>query len=140
MRQTISFITLGVSNLQTSRSFYQRLGWQESAASKEEIAFYQVGTTGFALFQREALAEDAKVPSIGQGFPRFTLAHNVTTEADVDATLTEAEQAGATITRPGDKAFWGGYRGYFTDPDGFIWEVCYNPFFPLDDLGHIQLP
>lgn len=140
MRQTISFITLGVSNLQASRAFYQRLGWQESAGSKEEIAFFQVGTTGFALFQREALAEDAKVASAGQGFPRFTLAHNVSSQADVDLTLAEAVQAGATLSRPGEKVFWGGYRGYFTDPDGFIWEVCHNPFFPLDEQGHIHMP
>lgn len=140
MRQTISFITLGVSNLQASRAFYRQLGWQESAGSKAEIAFFQIGTTGFALFQHEALAEDANVPSTSQGFRRFTLAHNVATAADVDATLQEALLAGATITRPGEKVFWGGYRGYFSDPDGFLWEVCHNPFFPLDDQGHIHLP
>jgi catechol 2,3-dioxygenase-like lactoylglutathione lyase family enzyme len=140
MKQTISFITLGVSNLQASRAFYRRLGWQESASSKAEIAFFQVGTTGFALFQQEALAEEANVPLAAHGFSRFTLAHNVQSEADVDATLQEAVQAGATLSRPGEKVFWGGYRGYFSDPDGFLWEVCHNPFFPLDEQGHIRLP
>jgi len=140
MKQTISFITLGVTNLPASRAFYRKLGWQESAGSKEDIAFFQVGTTGFALYQREALAEDAQISAEGSGFTRFTLAHNVSSQADVDATLAEAIAAGATLTRPGEKASWGGYRGYFMDPEGFVWEVCYNPFFPLDDDGHLLLP
>jgi catechol 2,3-dioxygenase-like lactoylglutathione lyase family enzyme len=140
MKQTISFITLGVADLKTSRAFYRKLGWQESASSKDEIAFFQVGTTGFALFQREALAEDANVPPGGNGFPGFTLAHNVPTEAAVDSTLQEAIDAGGTLTRAGEQVAWGGYRGYFTDPDGFLWEICHNPFFPLDEQGHIHLP
>lgn len=139
MRQTISFITLGVADLEVSRLFYRKLGWQESPGSKAEIAFFQVGSMAFALFQRDALAEDAHVSSEGVGFTRFTLAHNVPTEADVTTTLNEAVLAGGTLTRPGEKVFWGGYRGYFSDPDGFLWEICHNPFFPLDEHGHIHL-
>ena len=140
MQQTISFITLGVADLARSRAFYKALGWQESSASQEGIAFFQAGSVAFALFQREALAEDANVPAEGTGFPRFSLAHNVPSEADVDATLHEAVQAGGSLLRRGEKVSWGGYRGYFTDPDGFVWEVCHNPFFPLDEHGHIHLP
>lgn len=140
MKQTISFITLGVADLARSRAFYQALGWRESTASQEAIAFYQAGSVAFALFQRQALAEDAAVSPVGSGFPGFTLAHNVPSEAAVLATLAEAVAAGATLVRPADKVFWGGFRGYFADPDGFLWEVCCNPFIPLDADGFIQLP
>lgn len=140
MKQTISFITLGVSDLARSRAFYRALGWQESASSQAEVAFFNAGTVNFALFGREALAEDANVPAAGSGFPGFSLAHNVTSEAAVVALLHEAVAAGGTLVRPADKVFWGGFRGYFADPDGFLWEVCYNPFFPLDEAGHVQLP
>ena len=140
MQQTISFITLGVADLARSRAFYKALGWQESSASQEGIAFYQAGSVAFALFQREALAEDATVSAMGSGFSGFTLAHNVPSEASVIATLDEAVAAGATMVRPADKVFWGGYRGYFGDPDGFLWEVCFNPFIPLDAEGFVKLP
>ncbi len=140
MRQTLSFITLGVADLTRSRAFYRALGWRESASSQDAVAFFQAGGVVFALFGRAALAEDAAVPAAGGGFPGFALAHNVESEAAVDAVLAEAVAAGATLARPGEKAFWGGYRGYFADPDGFLWEVCYNPYFPLDAAGRVQLP
>ena len=140
MNQTISFITLGVSDLARSRAFYKALGWQESSASQAAIAFFQVGSVAFALFQREALAEDASVSATGSGFAGFTLAHNVPSEAAVIATLNEAVAVGATLVRPADKVFWGGFRGYFADPDGFLWEVCFNPFMPLDADGMVRLP
>lgn len=140
MRQTLSFVTLGVADLARSRAFYHALGWQESASSQVAIAFFRAGGIVFALFQREALAEDANVAAAGSGFPGFTLAHNVDSEAAVIDTLAEAVAAGATLARPGEKVFWGGFRGYFADPDGFLWEICYNPFFPLDAEGRVQLP
>lgn len=140
MNQTISFITLGVADLARSRAFYKALGWQESPASQEAIAFFQAGSVAFALFQREALAEDAAVSPVGSGFPGFTLAHNVPSEAAVIATLDEAVAVGATLVRPADKVFWGGFRGYFADPDGFLWEVCFNPFVALDAAGFVKLP
>lgn len=140
MNQTISFITLGVADLARSRAFYKALGWQESPASQEAIAFFQVGSVAFGLFQREALAEDAAVPPAGSGFAGFTLAHNVPSEAAVIATLDEAVAVGAKLVRPADKVFWGGFRGYFADPDGFLWEVCFNPFMPLDAEGFVKLP
>lgn len=140
MRQTISFITLGVADLARSRAFYRALGWQESAGSQESVAFYQAGSVAFALFGRAALAEDAAVAPVGSGFPGFTLAHNVPSEEAVVATLAEAVAAGGRLVRPANKVFWGGFRGYFADPDGFLWEVCYNPFYPLDENGFVLLP
>ena len=140
MKQIVSFITLGVSDLARSRAFYKALGWQESSGSQAEIAFYQAGSVVFGLFQRDALAEDANVPAAGSGFQGFTLAHNVESEDAVIRTLEEAVAVGATLARPAEKVFWGGFRGYFADPDGFLWEVCFNPFFPLDAQGHVQLP
>lgn len=140
MRQTISFITLGVADLAASRAFYRQLGWQESSGSQAEVAFFQAGSVAFALFGHKALAEDATVHANGQGFPGFTLAHNVASESAVDDTIAEAVAAGGRLVRRGEKAPWGGYRGYFADPDGFLWEVCFNPFFPLDENGFVQLP
>jgi catechol 2,3-dioxygenase-like lactoylglutathione lyase family enzyme len=140
MRQTISFVTLGVRDLARSRAFYRALGWQESAGSKEAVAFFQVGNIAFALFGRDDLAADAGVAAARQGFAGFTLAHNVPSEGDVDATLQEAVAAGGTLVAAGNRAPWGGFRGYFADPDGFLWEVCHNPFFPLDEHGFVRLP
>ncbi len=140
MKQTISFITLGVANLERSRRFYRSLGWRESSGSQAEVAFFQVGNVGFALFGREALADDAGVAAGGTGFAGFTLAHNVGSDAAVSATLDEAVAAGGSLVKAGERAPWGGFRGYFADPDGFLWEVCFNPFFPLDADGFVQLP
>lgn len=140
MKQTISFITLGVRDLARSRQFYQSLGWKESSGSQAEVAFFSAGSVNFALFGRESLAEDANVPAAGSGFPGFSLAHNVESEEAAVALLNEAVAAGATLLRPAEKVFWGGFRGYFADPDGFMWEVCYNPFFPLDEEGFVHLP
>jgi catechol 2,3-dioxygenase-like lactoylglutathione lyase family enzyme len=140
MKQTISFITLGVRDLVKSRAFYRAMGWRESSGSQAEVAFFQAGSVAFALFGRESLAEDAQVVAAGDGFPGFTLAHNVVSEAAVISTLNEAVAAGGRLVRVGEKADWGGFRGYFSDPDGFLWEVCFNPFFPLDENGFVQLP
>lgn len=140
MRQNISFITLGVADLARSRAFYAALGWRESSGSQAEVAFFDAGGVVFALFGRAALAEDAGMSAAGSGFPGFALAHNVASEEAVDRLLAEAAALGATIVQPAGKVFWGGYRGYFADPDGFLWEVCHNPFFPLDAQGFVQLP
>ena len=140
MRQTISFITLGVVDLERSRHFYHSLGWRESSASQPAVAFFQAGSIAFALYGRDALAEDAGVAAIGSGFPGVTLAHNVADEAAVDTTLTEAVAAGGRLILAGERAPWGGFRGYFSDPDGFLWEVCHNPFVELDAAGGVRLP
>ena len=139
MKQAISFVTLGVGDLARSRQFYAALGWKESSSSNADIAFFQAGSVAFALFQREALAEDANVAAQGSGFSGFTLAHNVESEEAVVDTIADAVAAGATLVRPADKVFWGGFRGYFADPDGFLWEVCWNPFVKLDSDGYVQV-
>jgi catechol 2,3-dioxygenase-like lactoylglutathione lyase family enzyme len=141
MDQRLSIVALGVADLTRARRFYcDRLGWRESAAGNESICFIGAGGVVLGLYGREALAEDAGVSAEGGGFAGFTLAHNVASEADVDRTLAEAVAAGATLVKPGQKVFWGGYSGYFADPDGHLWEVAHNPFFPLDADGRVQLP
>ncbi len=132
MKARISLITLGVGDLVRSRDFYERLGLVRRKESNDSVIFFELcDRLTLALFLREALAEDANVPSDGQGFRGFTLAHNVATEAEVDGVIAHAVACGATQVKPAQKAFWGGYSGYFADPDGFLWEVAFNPFMDL---------
>lgn len=140
MDPRISIVTLGVADLQRSRTFYTALGWKESASSSESIAFYQAGCLIFGLYPRDKLAEDARVPGAGSGFRGFTLAYNARSKEGVDATLAEAVDAGGTLVKAAEDVFWGGYSGYFSDPDGFLWEVAWNPFFPIAEDGSISLP
>ena len=136
----VTFITLGVRDIGRSRKFYEALGFKASSASQPSVTFFDAGGVVLALFGRDALAEDASVPADGSGYSGFALAHNVNSEADVDRTLREAVAAGAKLLKPGQKVFWGGYSGYFSDPDGHLWEVAYNPFMPLDGDGLPTLP
>lgn len=132
MKPRVSLITLGVSDLAVSRRFYENLGFSVRPESVGDVVFLDLhGGLVLSLYPREKLAEDAEVPSEGGGFRGFTLAHNVASEEAVDATLQEAVRAGATLQKPGQKVFWGGYSGYFADPDGFLWEVAFNPFMDL---------
>ncbi|CAN5366764.1 VOC family protein [soil metagenome] len=140
MDQRISLITLGVADVSASRAFYQRIGWKESSISNEHVAFFQVGGMIFSLYGREHLAADAKQPAEGTGFSGFALAHNVASKAKVDAVLAEAEAAGAKILAPAEEKFWGGYSGYFADPDDHAWEIAWNPGFDLKEDGRIFLP
>lgn len=140
MEQRISIITLGVSDLARSREFYERLGWRRAASKTEGIVFFRAGGMALALYPRDELAKDANVAADGQGFAGITLAYNARNHAEVDAVLAEAQGAGAKILKPAQEAFWGGYSGYFADPDGFIWEVAWNPFFPISDDGAIHIP
>ncbi len=136
MKPRISMITLGVRDLAASVKFYEQgLGFPRME-SPPEVAFFTLNGTWLGLYGRAALAEDATVSADGQGFESFALAHNVPSEADVDAVMNQAVNAGATLVKPPQKVFWGGYRGYFKDPDGHLWEVAHNPFFwvgPRDD-------
>ena len=130
MEPRISVITLGVADLQRSIAFYRDgLKLPELDEGSENIAFFGTSGTWLALYRREALAEDAQVASDGTGFRAFTLAHNADSPEAVDRVLEEAVSVGATLVKPGQAAFWGGYSGYFADPDGFLWEVSWNPYF-----------
>ena len=140
MEQRVSLITLGVEDLTRSRVFYERLGWRRAMAKAQGIVFFQVGGMGLALYPRDELAKDAHVPSDGQGFCGITLAYNARHREGVDSVLAEAEAAGARIVKPAQEAFWGGYSGYFSDPDGFLWEVAWNPSFPIAEDGSIRIP
>ena len=130
MEQHINYITLGVANLAESRRFYREVfGWQETANSNENIAFFQAGNALLlALFGQAALARDAQIPEQSSGFPRFTLAHNVGSEAEVDALFAGFAAKNANVIKAPQKVFWGGYSGYLADPDGFLWEIAFNPF------------
>jgi catechol 2,3-dioxygenase-like lactoylglutathione lyase family enzyme len=126
----LSLITLGVENLPRSRAFYQDgLGFPLRAESSEEVVFFDLGSIWLALIPRVELAADAGVPPDSSGFSGITLAHNVRTRQQVDEVLGEASRAGAMIVQPARHTDWGGYSGYFADPDGFLWEVAWNPNF-----------
>ena len=132
MDQRISIITLGVADLDRAITFY-RDGLHLTLSKRSVrgvIAFFETSQTWLTLFERKALADDANVPSSEPGaFPGFALAHNVRSKEEADTVLAEAAAAGATITRPMHDTHWGGYSGYFRDPDGFSWEVAWNPHF-----------
>ena len=130
MEQHINYITLGVADLAESRRFYREVfGWQETADSNENIAFFQAGNALLlALFGKAALAHDAQIPEQNSGFPRCTLAHNVGSKAEVDALFAEFAAKNINIIKAPQKVFWGGYSGYLADPDGFLWEIAFNPF------------
>lgn len=136
----ISLVTLGVENVARSTNFYAMLGWTKATASQDTITFIQLKGIVLALFSRSALAADAGVPDSGPGFSGITLAHNLDTEAEVDAAYDLALSYGASPVKRPHKVFWGGYSGYFADPDGHLWELAYNPFSPLDNDGHMILP
>jgi catechol 2,3-dioxygenase-like lactoylglutathione lyase family enzyme len=140
MEQRLSIVTLGVSDLARSREFYERLGWRRSMPNSDGIVFFQAGGMALALYPRQELAKDANVDARGDGFRGFSLAFNARNREEVDAVLTEAKNVGAKILKPAQEAFWGGYSGYFADPDGFLWEVAWNPFFPIAADGAIQIP
>ncbi len=133
MEPRISLITLGVADLQRSIAFYRDgLKLPKRDAGSENIAFFETSGTWLSLYPRDALAEDAGIPSEGGGSHDFTLAHNVRSPEEVDRILEEAVAAGATLVKPGQAVFWGGYSGYFADPDGFVWEVAWNPHFRVE--------
>jgi uncharacterized protein len=140
MEQRVSIITLGVADMQRSREFYERLGWRRSLAKAEDVVFFQAGGMALALFPRRELARDAHVVPEGRGFGGIALAYNARSREEVDSVLAEAVAAGAKLLKPAQEAFWGGYSGYFSDPDGFPWEVAWNPSFPMAEDGSIRIP
>jgi uncharacterized protein len=140
VEQRLSIITLGVGDLERSKSFYERLGWRRGMSESEGIAFFQAGGIALALFPRRELAKDANIADDGHGFRGFSLAYNTRHREEVDAVIAEAEAAGAKVLKRAEEAFWGGYSGYFADPDGFVWEVAWNPFFEIVEDGGIRIP
>jgi uncharacterized protein len=140
MEQRVSLITLGVADLERSRSFYERLGWRRSMAAAEGVVFFQMGGMAVGLYPREELAKDAGVEAKGNGFAGFSLAFNARSRKEVDVVMAEAVSAGAGLVKAAQDAFWGGYSGYFSDPDGFLWEVAWNPFWKIEEDGAIRLP
>ena len=134
----ISLVTLGVSDLDRSRAFYDSLGFAR-VGEAEGVAFYRTGGAILSLFPVESLAEDAHVSSERSGFRGMSLAINLASEAEVDAAFGYVASIGAVILKPAEHVFWGGYSGYFADPDGHMWEIAFNPHWPLDDQGLPQL-
>lgn len=127
MKPRISMITLGVKDLSRSIEFYTSLGFKRQN-DDEGVAFFELNGTWLGLYGYEALAEDAQVEAEGGSFKGFSLAHNLESEAEVDRVFAEAISAGGVATKEPQKVFWGGYSGYFKDPDGYLWEIAYNPY------------
>ncbi|HWR81694.1 MAG TPA: VOC family protein [Candidatus Deferrimicrobium sp.] len=130
MEPRISLITLGVSDLERATRFYEECLDLPRLETPPSITFFELGKTWLALWSRESLAADAGLSAEGSGFRGFALAHNVRSPAEVDALLARVAAYGAKVTKPGQPTDWGGYSGYFTDLDGFVWEVAHNPSFP----------
>ena len=140
LEQRVSIVTLGVADLQRSSAFYERLAWKRSKAGNDSIVLFQAGGMVLALYPRTDLANDARLPAEGSGFAGMSLALNARDRAEVDQVLSEAVAAGARLLKPAEEAFWGGYSGYFADPDGFAWEVAWNPHFTVEADGSLRLP
>jgi uncharacterized protein len=139
MEQRLSLVTLGVADIERARRFYEDgLGWRRGN-QHEEVVFFQLGGMVLALWGRSALAQDARLPEAGGGFGGIALAYNTRSREEVDAVLAEAEAAGGRILKPAADTFWGGYAGYFADPDGHPWEVAWNPDWTLAEDGSVRL-
>jgi predicted lactoylglutathione lyase len=138
VKQRVSLITLGVADLERARSFYEALGWTSGAEAGDDVVFFQAGEMVLALWDRARLAEDSRVED-APGWGGVTLALNLGSPAEVDATIAEARAAGATIGREPAETFWGGYSGVFIDPDGHPWEVAHNPHWRITEDGGIHL-
>jgi len=133
MEQRMTFITLGVTDLNQSIDFYEnKFGWKRSDLSNESIIFYELNGIHMALYDREELAKDATVDPSGNGFRSFTMAYNTRSEKEVDDLIENLRKQGAPVIKEPQKVFWGGYSSYIADPDGNLWEIAYNPFLKMD--------
>ncbi|WP_430912905.1 VOC family protein [Methylobacterium sp. sgz302541] len=140
MQPRLTLVTLATADLARAVAFYEALGWARSLKELDGVAFFQVGGMALSLYPRGALAADAGVPAEGNGFRGFSLAYNTASREETDAVLAQAVEAGATLVKPAQDVFWGGYSGYFADPDGTLWEVAWNPGFALLPDGTMSLP
>ena len=137
--QRVTLITLGVADLARSKAFYGALGWTPTA-DEGEVVFYQINGMVLGFFGLEPLAKDQGRAGAKLGTGAMTLAQNFSTDAEVDAAYALAIEAGATALKTPEKVFWGGYSGYYADPDGHVWEVAQNPFWDLNADGSLTLP
>ena len=138
MKQRVNLITLGVTDLERSRSFYEALGWKTRADPEDDVVFFQAGEMVVALWDRARLAEDSRVED-SPGWGGVTLAVNFSSPEEVDAVAEEARAAGARIGREPAQTFWGGYSAVFVDPDGHPWEVAHNPRWTVTEDGGVKL-
>ena len=139
MDQRLSLITLRVRDLMAAARFYETgLGWKR-ANSEPGIVFFQLPGMVLGLWSRKELADEAGIEDTGVSFSGMALAYNARTREEVDAVLAEAAAAGATLLKPAREVFWGGYSGYFSDPDGHIWEVAHNPFWTIGEDGSLRM-
>lgn len=136
----VHLVTLGVADLAASTAFYESLGLEKSSASNAHVSFFQLGAVALGLYGRAALAKDAQVDAAGSGFAGITLAWNLISEAAVDEAFSRMVEAGGRRVKQPQQVEWGGYSGYVADPDGHLWELAYNPFFPFDAAGGLVLP
>lgn len=137
--QRVTLITLGVADLARSRKFYADLGWR-AASEQDEVSFYQINGMALGLFGVGPLAADQGRADAKLGTGAMTLAQNFLTQGEVDTAYARAIGVGATALKAPEKVFWGGYSGYYADPDGHVWELAHNPFWPLNEDGSLTLP
>ena len=140
MEQRYSLITLATRDLARSTAFFEGLGWKRSVKDSPGIAFFQCGSAALALYPREAFFSDLGIADDGSNVGGITLAYNARSREEVDAILAKVEGLGAEVIKPGHDVFWGGYTSYFRDLDGHLWEVAWNPGFPIDETGAVHLP
>jgi catechol 2,3-dioxygenase-like lactoylglutathione lyase family enzyme len=139
MRQKINLITLGVHDIRRSVKFYEEgLKWTRAKQSMDDLIIYPLGGITLTLYPVSALSDDVTIPYQSSDFSGLTFSLNAKSEAEVDAFMREAEMAGAIIVKPAQKVFWGGYSGYFKDPDGYLFEIAFNPFWKLDENDNLM--
>jgi uncharacterized protein len=139
MDQRISIVTLGTDDLPRAVAFWEAMGWPRKARKFDAIAMFQCGGMVLAIYPFDKLAEDCGMADRGPGFGGFTLAHNVGSKEEVDELLARAVDNGAVLQKAAHDSFWGGYSGYFRDPDGHPWEVVYNPYMLPGPDGAVTL-
>ena len=139
MRQKFTLITLGVRDFQKSLAFYEGLGWKQSKFSQDQYALFPLGGIVLGLYPLKSLEQDTTLSYQASSFSGMSISYNATSEEEVDAILEEAKRLGATIVKPAQKVFWGGYSGYFKDLDGYLFEVAFNPFWAIDSEGNLVL-
>jgi uncharacterized protein len=141
MNANVTLITLTVADIAKATRFYESLGFVKSKSqSQEQVSFFRAGGIVLSLWDRKEQIQDAKAGTLWDGNGGIVVAQNVASAAEVDAVLAKAKSAGARILKPGTKTFWGGYNGYFADPDGHLWEIAHNPHWQLDRDGRLVLP